>query len=1045
MALKLICGPTGSGKTSRVIEAFIAALDRGEKAVFIAPSGPDARHFQREIIRALGKDEATPGVLTGGRVTTFGGLCRELLNGAEPGARIINESERFLLLRAIVDATSELTSLSRSSGFDGFVTALGNIISELESLGVDSTLMGKRLRSWAKGNKWRQELNKDIFRLYGKYESVLQDQGIYDEDLVQRQALEILSSDASLLEHETVIVDGFWDFTPLQHDLLEKLSSSAETVLVTVPFQKGRVAYDASAPHRERLSTVAGSNIKMLDARLDTTREAELNHLLDNLFEEAPPRVPAAGAVFRLTAAGSRGEAETVAAEILKLWRAGQDLDKVAIVYRNPGPDMYTMAAALEDFGVPFELPAPVPLVETVVGRTALAALDFAAGSRSRASLFSYLRSRLSGIPPQQVDSFDRHARLNVIEAPADLLMEWKTTNGRPLDELDRLAAAVNQGMTALGGELCATIRGLLSSGRYIDRSTAATLSRDIAALESLASLCGDAGLVREILGETVHGGKRKDTRAAANAQRAAANAQLLSRAIKAATIRLPATTHRRCVRLLDPHRILNQRFEIVFVCGLLEKQFPSLGYEDSFFSDSDRAEIASRHEIPLEDHQGRLDEERFLYFRTLSRASRRVYLCYPSSDKEGKPAIPSLFVSDTTDLYEEGSIRSWDRKISDIVFPPGQAPTAGQAVRSLALQNAGEGERQRRLLLDAARPAGLDRRLENCLDSASPGAPLISDPRVIESLKKQASFRVTDLQGYLRCPFRYFVERQLVPCEMEPEAHGLHRGRVIHDILCRFSSQLSRSRVYLSDADEVQIREARRLMKRIIEEEFAGAGSDLETMILKTELEYHLDRFIDRERASGRPLQYYDFELGFGSPARDCGGKNSEEEPLHMDGFDLRGRLDRVDWQENRQYALVIDYKASKSVASQARFETEKEIQIPLYMLALSRVFGLTPVGGEYYSIRGDARGGLYLEGHEQLFGFGSGQVNEKDIVEPQTFHERLQHAIVLAEDAVAGIRAGSFPCESLKGNDDCRWCGFGGICRRKALPDDTGVNSHE
>ena len=48
MTLKLICGPTGSGKTTRAIEVFLTALDRGEKAVFIAPSGPDARHFERD-------------------------------------------------------------------------------------------------------------------------------------------------------------------------------------------------------------------------------------------------------------------------------------------------------------------------------------------------------------------------------------------------------------------------------------------------------------------------------------------------------------------------------------------------------------------------------------------------------------------------------------------------------------------------------------------------------------------------------------------------------------------------------------------------------------------------------------------------------------------------------------------------------------------------------------------------------------------------------------------------------------------------------------
>lgn len=1039
MPLRLICGPTGSGKTTKAIEAFLAALDAGQNPLFIAPSRPDARHFQRQILRRLGGDDAT-GVLTGGKVATFGEMCTAVLRRAAPGVRVINATERFLLLRAIVETTGELRGLGLSASFDGFVTALGNLIGELEELGADSEATGKSLRSWAKGNKWRQNLNKDLFRLYGKYEAILKERELLDPQLALRRTLTALGEAPEQLAHGAIVLDGFWDFTPAQHELLARIASSTQ-IVITVPYGKDRVAYAAPAYHLDRLKGLADAQLESLANRRDETRAPPLDHLLDNLFEEKFNRAPAAGAVICLPAAGIRGQAESVAAEILKLWRADDELDQIAVVCRSAGADMLAIAATLAEFGIPCDMDAPLPLADTALGRTAISALDFATGSRSCDAFFTWLRSPLVNIPAADVDNFDRHVRTNVIDNAADLLMAWKMRVGTPLPMIDRLAAAAPRGTGPLGEALCATMRELMDNAQYAAVATITSLRQDMPALAALDAICREAALAQEIFEEAAPSETRND---ANRAVRPAAG--LLLRTIRAATIRQPDATSRHCVRLLDSHRILNQRFDTVFVCGLLEKQFPSFGREDAFFSDADRHEIATGFNLQLDSRERRLDEERFLYLRTVSRARQRIYLCYPACDKEGKPTVPSLFVSDTVDLFEPGSVLTLQRKIGDVVFLPSQAPTATQAIRSLALEyRETDTEAATQALLAAARPAGLDERLRACLLMAPAREPAITDPRVVERLQLENSFRVTQLQHYLRCPFRYFVESLLAPVQMGPVARGLHRGQVAHDILCRFGAQLNRSQLYLHDATADQLQVARQQMVRFIEEKFMDAGSDLETLILKTELRYHLDRYITVEAAAGRPLKYYDFEIGFGSPPKDCGGKNSSLEPLLMDGFELRGRLDRVDWHGENNCAIVIDYKTSKQVTSQSKFEQEKEIQIPIYMLALREVFGLTPIGGEYYALRGDKRGGLYLEGYENLIGVDSGQVRPQDIVDQETFNDRLKTAVSLAAGAVADIRRGIFSRSPARGKKDCDWCGLDGVCRHKSQSGNEGTDDDD
>ena len=1020
MSLRLVCGPNGAGKTAHAVAAFLDAAARGANPLFIAPSGPDARHFHREILRAAGSGGA-PGVLIGGKVGTFDGLCAGILDASGARARIISPGERFLIVRAVIDST-QLHSLAGSSVFDGFVRSFSELTAELASLGIGVEQLGKALRSWAGGDEWRKGLNKDLYRLLDRYGAVLADAGIIDAEGAQRRALTALAADAGLLAHRAVIVDGFWDFTSLQHDVIEHLALTADEVLVTLPYASGLPAYAAPSLHFTRLASLAGSESLMLDAPSASDRSPALEHLAGNLFQEKLTDFPAGGSLRVLTGAGIRGQAEVIAAEVLKLCRSGQNLDEIAVVCRDLGPDLHVLSAVLKAYDVPYQFDAPLPLPLTAVGRAALSLLDFATGSRSRASLLAYLRSPLSGLPLPAVDEFDSRCRRYGIEEPAVLLMEWKLRGGRPLDEVNRLEDAAARGAGELADELCRLLQDLLRK-QTAAGTALAELQTDLAALEVLQLLCRQAGHVAKLIASEA----RRDDRGSDAA------ARLLERAIKQAVLRIPAAS-RQCVRLLDPHRILNQRFDIVFVCGMVEKQFPNLGREDSFFSDSDRRVLAEGHGLSLDRREHRLDQERFLYFRTLSRARERVYLCYPSCDKEGRPSIKSLFVDDTLRLFNPESVITAGRTLSDQTYPPGEAPTRSEALRSLAVWSRRRDGASVKALI-ASDPAGLGERLTASLAASRLDAACVRDPEIVSALKERTGFQVTELQTYLRCPFRYFVEALLRPLEITPAAHGEKRGRVIHDILCRFGAQLKRSGLFLNaEADPAQIAAARRQMSDFIEDEFLDAELDLETLILRNELEFHLNRYIDREVESNRDLEYFDFEVGFGGARGKCGDRNNTENVLPVGDFYLKGRLDRVDREPGSSHALVIDYKSSRSAISQADFGKRKEIQIPLYILALREAFGLEPVGGEYYALRGDERGGLYLAGYEQMVGAASSQIRGKDFVFADEFEQHLEEAKMLASEAVAGIRAGDFRARPLDKKKDCRWCGLAGVCRLAA-----------
>lgn len=1058
MPLKLICGPIGSGKTARAIEAFLAAIDGGESAVFIAPSRPDQRHFQRRIL------DSRP-VLAGGRIMTFDDLLDEFLEDETDPPRVLASAERFMLLRAVADGPGKPETLAASSNFDGFITELADLINELEESGVRPESLGKGLKAWAGADPWRRGLNQDLFRIYDEYQAILEDQNAEDAAQSARRAVDLLIEDHSHLGYQTIIVDGFHDFTPLQLELIGALREAAAELIVTLPYQEGKAALGTPARYFELLKP--GAEVELLNEIFEDDRVPAIRHIAEDLFEEDAGKIAAGSAVTVLQAAGVRGQAELVAAEVLKLWREEKTgLDDMAVVTHSHGPDSLAVASAFADFGIPFEMSAPVPLISTPVGRTAAAALDLAAGiagiagmsgssgssaNRSNSSitgtggagsLLAYLRSPLPVAEAEKVDEFDRFSRTLNSDDPSVLMLEWNHLDGRPLEEIDRLVQAAALGLEPLASELTDIMRGLVRTGAT--DASVEKMEMDATALKNLISVCKEAARAGEPLGEL-----QSRTESAESVPPGTRELRLLRDCIDKAVWRPRSGSGRNCVRLLDPHRVLNQRFDAIFVCGLLEGQFPSLGRESAFLNDVDRDWLRENAGLPLEANNQRLDEERFLFQRTLTRARRRIYLCYPYCDQKGEPTVRSLFVDDTLDLFEGDvmdphSKKSWEtraRRIGNVAFRTAEAPTADQALLSLASRNPGGspgavtalGE-----LKTAAADAGLEERLQQSIEAIEPNWPHIGD-EVKERLAEQEYFKVTELERYLRCPFGFFMEKVVRPQPLERDEFALVRGSAVHAILHTFFDELKPGKIFLPKADDGQIEQARRIMRHIVSEELAKMGDDLRSEITRIELMSHLDRFIDRERTVRPEFMPYDCEMSFGICDKAEGGvsgRYDENTMLQFGDIKLCGRIDRVDLREGKNQAVVIDYKTSSdgNLPMQAKFAEKGTIQVPLYMLAVREIWGFEPIGGEYYGILGQRRRGVYLKKFEDILGLASKEPCDKDFVDEGDFEACIETAKNQAIGAVAGIRSGNFPCEPLD-DKSCDYCDYGDICRKKTL----------
>ena len=132
-------------------------------------------------------------------------------------------------------------------------------------------------------------------------------------------------------------------------------------------------------------------------------------------------------------------------------------------------------------------------------------------------------------------------------------------------------------------------------------------------------------------------------------------------------------------------------------------------------------------------------------------------------------------------------------------------------------------------------------------------------------------------------------------------------------------------------------------------------------------------------------------------------------------------------------------------------KFEEQAKLQLALYLLAVERHWGGTPVGGLYHPLRGTSvrrpRGAVLDEAAAEL---GAYDLYPRDVVDAEGLEQLLEDSRRRAGEIVARMRAGEIrrdpgPRRGLRGHDTCPpFCTFASICRRDRAPqfeEDEGV----
>ena len=1014
MPLKLILGPPNSGRAGLVRRRYLEALERDP--VLVVPTVDDVFAFEREL--------CGDGAALGGTVLTFGALFGQIATaaGRPPGAVLSPAQRRRCVEVAVEERAARLGPLRRSAGRPGFAAAFTRLLDELQAAEV-----GPEEVEASAGTLEGSAYLADVATLFAGYAAARERSGRLDAAGIAREAITLLRADPGPWAGRPVYLYGLDDLTPAQFDLVSALAAHAE-VTVAVPFEEGDEALAARGALLGQLRALGPIEEIVLAADPANTESAQLYGLARGFgFPALPPQpLPERSDLTMLRSAGTRAEAEAIAAEVSRLVHEGAAPDEIAVALRDPSRRGPEVEAALEANGIAAALEAEVPVAMTSVGGSVVALLETTFGPGRASDLLRYLRGP-SGFSPGRVDWLERAIRRERIVDAETALARWRGEGGEDPRDLQRLRDAAAESPAAL----CATVAGLaatmasrpfrtgedgprLGPGDGLELRAAGSIA---AALTDLAAL-GPLAPAPERLAETV----------------AALDFRVWSGPVEGR------------VRIASPYRLRAARFDHVLVGSLQDGEFPRRDRGgDPFLSE------AQREQLGLDPRRDTEAEERYLFGVCLALPRRRLFLSYRDSDENGAAESRSPLLEEVRALIAppaptdggadpvEATITR-ERGLADVVAPLAEAASADELARALAahgpkadakalLASVGiEGE------LEISLEARLARARRAAAAARAPGP--LTNPAVLELLASVEAYGGTTLEQFDECSYRWFAGHELDPQPLDPVPDPLVQGGLFHAVVERLYGERPGGDALPRPSSLTLWNERARalLTEQLAEREVGGHPAE---RAMARRVERLLERFLGEEAARDTGgFEPWLLEARFGI------GEEAERPTLDLGGWGLHGAIDRVDRSADGR-AFVHDYKLAAGVTPLAKFEERAKLQLPLYLLAAQIHWGAEPVGGVYHPLRGTSerrpRGVIAKSSAGDLAGY---DLVRSDLIDDDDLETVLDETRERGGRIVARIRAGDIrrdpgPRAPLKGHDQCpTWCSFAPICRRDRAP---------
>ena len=971
----LVSGKAGSGKTHLVLQKYslFAEEHKEDNVIFILPTYSQVEHLRNHILRT----SEFKGYLDSGLVT-FSILANKILDSVDsmPPKKLINEGEKDLILSNIFKSADK-GYFSGVSGYTGFKSAFLNFVREIKENSLDPLPFKDVLKEIQTGNDYSPINLKcnELVKLYDRYQQALNKHNLMDREDSLSQVLSHLNKD-TFSEVELLLIDGFHDYTQLELKFIKELTYLIPNVYVTLPYQISDPvppAFQVSHKTYSRLSELNLQELRLDENRRTTSRM--LRNIEANIFSQpddtALTEPDSSGTSLRITAAANmQDEVEQIARMIRKLtYRDGYTFSQIAVIFRNIEKYRDIVEDTFTKFSIPVRIYGRKPLKENPLIKAIMNTANIFTDKWQDEAVWKVLKSN-TGIDGNLINRLEqeylKRGTVNDCNKWLKLTSELRPVNDF-LKQLKEIFSNLEGRHTFkhyckyyikiknlfYKPALTPPLNSIDEVNHYHHQEISGLMKSDACALKEFMAILNNT-----TLGD-LSGNMGTITFEGFN--------HILKTQVDLSSYR-ETDRRKEVVNVINVLEARQWEMPVIFVGGLLEKEFPRQVREDLFLKDYHRKKLNDTGNIVLRETSKQMDEERYLFYIAVTRAKERLYLSYPSANSNGNPTLQSFFLSDTQKLFPEETVQGITirRNLSKIIPEPEDIITSTDSKNFVYYHLntpyvSGKEQYKKDIALwlynNNAENNKASLREELCtlttlIESYNNLKLKFSDKTIVKKISETSTrFSPTKLKDYAQCPYKYFGRstlklRQAIPKSMD----HLMQGTIIHKVL----------EVYFRDTGGTK--NIAEIFDDIFNRETRGMVTGFEELKARNEMLNTLLAFESMEKESNLPtFKPSMFEAKFG---------NEETETLKIgnvdkDGIEISGKIDRVDVSEadGEKVGIIIDYKYGQTKFRLAELEEGLDLQLPIYILALRDLFGVIPVAAEFYALKTSRKTGIYNE----------------------------------------------------------------------------------
>ncbi len=944
--LYLVKGRAGSGKSDFINHKIKSILDSNSSNVLLIVPEQFSFESERKMLRFLGEEKYNRT-----DIFSFPRLAVSQLKDTFNANDIPSMGVRLALMHeALQTLQGRLDIFNKSRPTVNSLRPLVEFAGELKYCSVNSDDLAAKIQLLPDG--FLKEKLTEINLINETYDALIKNS--YADDT---EALDIMNEyavDTNYYSNKTVFIDGFRTFTKQESEAFAIMISQADDVYVTLCSDTSYTKDSKFLFIRKfenMLRTIAANHsIAVADILCEQGKKSfsgDIYSIENGLFSNnSPEATQTDGSVKIVECNTSDDECDFISKEIKRLLRSGEYRCRdIAVIERTIGTYKNRIVDKLRKLDIPVFDDSRRSLKYEPLFVYLNSVLKCLTSGLTQESLFSYLKSGLSGISVEDVSRLEKYALIwnisgsqwseNFTMHPDGFGNEFKERDVSRLEKINALRGKAVAPLLKLkkecahksGREISSVIYDFLISQNIPDR------------LYETYSQLNESGFNVEAERQSVSWDllmSLLDTMAKIYGERVVSLSDWVDKfslLVDSGDVgEIPQGLDE--VKIGSADRIRTDKIKVVFLVGVNKEEFPLVSVKNGVLTDFDRISLASvgfQLDPPFEET---VYEESFLAYCAVTAASEKLYLVYKTINDDGSPAFGSEIIADAKKCISNVQIIKAD-ELSVI----DRIESEEDAFHILSKNYSSDNSVKATLIEYFTDNKNFTDRLK-ALDRAVGKRNYSFENKKVSSrlFNRDMYLSASRIESYYTCPFSYYIRYGLKAepvrvAEMDAMQGGLLVHYVMENILARYPKA-----AFVEVNDEEMKEYIAQLLAKYLEEKM-GSISDKSKRFM-----YLYNRTVDicfaiieRLKQEFRVGQFepHDFELKIGG----------DEIPAYkMDlsegSITVTGSVDRVDLMEKDglKYLRVIDYKTGKKEFRLSELFSGLNLQMVLYLMALEK-----------------------------------------------------------------------------------------------------------